>query len=728
MSFDSICVAAVAAELRREMLGGRVQKIIQADELTIGIELYAEHRRRWLLISADPNSPRVHLSEERLGRAGDRVSPLLLLLRKHLRPSRLTAIEQPGLERVLRLTFFQPPPTVGDDESQGDRPAADRLAQGRPRLGPSPSFGTSVTLIIEAIGRYSNLVLVESASQAGGAGAGLESETVLDAAKRVSAEVNRYRVVLPKHLYVPPPPQSKFALADLDSSKVAELLRAVPTKTTAAQVLVASYAGVSPQLAREAAYRAAGRAAQPAGEADADRLTDSLRDLLLPLMTGDWRPSVAVERRAKSDLADATRAGEASPAAPKSGESLGAEQSKTGSEADDPAEVPIRGPAEPETDSQDVTGIALPPGQIVAFAPYELTQFSATAGLSVVPVGSISRAIDLFFAQSGRFRPVDQAREAALKSLAPKRESARRKIDSLNLALAGGYRAESLRRSGEAILGALADIRRGQSLLVVEGLEVALNPALSAVENSQVYFRRYKKSKAALAGVPTLLAETRLFADFLEQAAAHLAQAETVDDVRAVRSELAGASRVAGRSGRASVKQHDASTGRPEGGAAVSGRGRNTSRGGGRGAGGRGAGGRDSRGSRREPPLPPAARYLSTEGVELLVGKSGRQNDAVTFDQARPDDIWLHARGVAGAHVIARVAGGPLSEFSLREAAALAAFNSASRGATTVLVDWTLRRNVHRIREALPGLVSYVGEKTLHVVPEVPAGMRRIDG
>ena len=108
-------------------------------------------------------------------------------------------------------------------------------------------------------------------------------------------------------------------------------------------------------------------------------------------------------------------------------------------------------------------------------------------------------------------------------------------------------------------------------------------------------------------------------------------------------------------------------------------------------------------------------RLRTTEGLELLVGRSAGQNQAVTFGLGRPDDIWLHARGCPGAHVILRSAGEDPSARSVEEAASVAAYYSASRASTKVTVDWTRRKLVRRL--GAPGLVSYSGETTLSVRP-----------
>jgi predicted ribosome quality control (RQC) complex YloA/Tae2 family protein len=101
---------------------------------------------------------------------------------------------------------------------------------------------------------------------------------------------------------------------------------------------------------------------------------------------------------------------------------------------------------------------------------------------------------------------------------------------------------------------------------------------------------------------------------------------------------------------------------------------------------------------------------------EALVGASAAGNATVTFDVARGDDLWLHARGVAGAHVIVRGTAEPPEEV-IERAAELAAAHSAARGSSAAEVDVTLRRYVKKVPGGPPGLVRYANERTLRVTP-----------
>ena len=171
MHFDALTLAAVTDELRRTVQGGRVQQVLLPDPKSIGLELYAERQRRYLLLSAHAQAGRVHLTEQKLRRGVETETPMLLLLRKYVRGALLEHVEQPiPFERVLNLHFEH------------------------------PEHGSS-TLVLEPMGRLSNLLLL---------GAGGVIRGVLNP---VPPGENAERVLLPKRgIHLPAPASQSAAI------------------------------------------------------------------------------------------------------------------------------------------------------------------------------------------------------------------------------------------------------------------------------------------------------------------------------------------------------------------------------------------------------------------------------------------------------------------------------------------------------------------------------------
>jgi predicted ribosome quality control (RQC) complex YloA/Tae2 family protein len=273
--FDMLTTAALADELSRHLIGGRIQKVLQLDADAIGLEVYAEHQRHFLVASASGRQPRLYLSTARLSADPSWVSPLLLLLRKYARGGQIVSIQQPPLERIIRLSiakrFFM------DKNRQPVEDADDEADEGEI---------VYVDLIAEIMGRRSNLILVD------------ESGKMLDAIKRVTPDMSRVRPILPGRPYVAPPPQTKLDPRTVGSRQIAELVASDEREGDLASVLVTQLAGFSPQMAREVVFRAT-RDAQfrldtgmsPDNEI-ALKLDVAIKSLLAPLTSGEWQPSI----------------------------------------------------------------------------------------------------------------------------------------------------------------------------------------------------------------------------------------------------------------------------------------------------------------------------------------------------------------------------------------------------------------------------------------------------
>lgn len=253
MFFDALTMACVADELRSTILGGRVQQVLLPGNLSVGLEIYAQAERRYLLASAGAEMGRLLLASEKLRRGVDRETGLLLLLRKYARGAVVASIEQLPFERVLWLLFDH------------------------------PEFGCS-RLMVEIMGRHSNIILVGAAG------------TILDSVKRVDPQMSSVRPVLPNQPYAPPPPQEKLSPADLTEYRLRQILEAHEPEVQVWQALVAGLRGMSPLLAREVAFRALGHPrARIARVARLTPLLEAIGELLAPLQDRSWQPSVVLE-------------------------------------------------------------------------------------------------------------------------------------------------------------------------------------------------------------------------------------------------------------------------------------------------------------------------------------------------------------------------------------------------------------------------------------------------
>lgn len=131
---------------------------------------------------------------------------------------------------------------------------------------------------------------------------------------------------------------------------------------------------------------------------------------------------------------------------------------------------------------------------------------------------------------------------------------------------------------------------------------------------------------------------------------------------------------------------------------------------------------------RAPPPRPrgtPAGplRVVSEDGLVILVGHNGRQNELIAFKLAALNDLRLRTCWVLGAHATISSGGRPVSERTLRQAARPAARYSVARDQSKVLADIVARKRVRRIRagNGITGMVNYTGARTLWISPEQPS-------
>lgn len=563
MNLDAFTLSALVDEFMDVLVGGRIQDVLDTDQTGIGLEIYASHRRHYLYLSADPQSPRVHIVPERLRRGLSKPTQLGLLFRSHVEGGILTHVSQPRWERILQL------------EVEG--PAG------------------AVTIIAEPMERRSNLLLIDDAGM------------ILDCIRRVGPNENRYRVSLPGKPYIPPPPQEgKLEPAQADAAALKGLFEAnTDPKRKPAQILSAGIFGVSPLIAREILYRSGWTPDQQT--IDFERLSEAVAEVVSPLLRREWQPGIV------------------------------------------------------ETES----GVA-------AFSAFHLKHMEGWR-----PVTSMSEALNAYYTEPSGFDAYKAGKQPVMEAIREAEAKLNARLASLQRSMTDDTERERLRQSGELILAYQYALTQGQTELIAqydaesEPLTIALEADLAPVENAQRYFDRYNRAKRALDDVPRLIAETEAELAQIRQLAVDLDLAASWPDIDEVQQQLQAGG-------------HWRGPARPRTTAA-----------------------------QKSAPL----RIVTESGFVIWVGRNSRQNEQVTFEKAGPFDLWLHARGVPGAHVIIRLEGRQPPEDVIERAASLAAHYSARRSDSRVEVDVTERRHVRKIKGGGPGQVTYRNETTRTAVP-----------
>jgi len=657
MYVDAITLAAVADEWRTLLVDARIDTIIQPTEHAVALQCY---------------TPGVQ------GQGGQNrwlyLSAHPQFARAHLtarKPARI-ASEPPPFVMLLRK-YLEGARIKSIEQPHWER-TIEVIADHRGRPGSDELF--RYHLIVEIMGRISNIILCD------------EHGLILGSLKRVGAEMNRYRIIAANVQYVPPPPQQRsFAgqtLPRLEPTTItaAELAiiatereepvaspapvakkarRHAPGELMLWQLLTNHLSGFSALLAREVVYRATGHTEMLAhddtrDEATWEELARNVRILAALYDAHAWQPQLVLLPTAHAEST---------------------------------------GPAQ---DGQQANALSLMP---VAFAPYVLEQYTGIPGVQIHRSPSINVLIDEYYAGVEWRDAMEGARAPLRKVLLRQRDRCRRKAELLQQALAGSEEAAQYRLQGDLLLAYQHEVPRGQSSVTLRNffggeyadnapeVTIPLDLRLDAIGNANRLFNKYHKLRRAAALIPPQIERNALELATIEQLLTDLILADTPAEVALVKAEVQAAGLLRGASLTQEKKAQKTHKGRKQA---------------------------------KGKPVPPGGgmplHVQSRDGFVMLIGKNSRQNEEVTFHQATGNDIWLHARGVPGAHVIIKAAGREVPRSTIEQAAEFAAYYSQARGSTSVPVDYTLQRHVRHMKGGGPGMVIYERERTINARPE----------
>jgi len=560
MTYDGFLLAAVAAELRQTILRGRVQKIRQSSETDVLMEVRGPGHTYQLFVSVDARFPRIYLTA---GAPPNLPEPpnFCMLMRKYASGAFVTSVEQVGMDRVLH---------IGLDSSEHGK----------------------LTLVLEIMGKHSNLILVSADGK------------ILGAAKHVGSSVSRYRQVLPGRDYVPPPGEPKLDVRALDREQT---LRPEAFAADLKQWLMSTFSGFGPFLADEIVARSGG---------NPDRVREELAQLGEMVRTAAYEPVFVTDEKG--------------------------------------------------------AGVMVYPMPSVQF-PIDRQH----------PRTSINEALDTLFRSLVTRTVLDEERTSLLTSIRRAAASRRQTLKSISRTIEESEKAERYKQLGEIILANLHAIEKGaKSVSLADFFDpemaevtIELDEKLEPQANAERYFKRYRKARDSVSTAESRRALVESEVARLDEALRECESASTVDSLRQMRSQLTSAGLL--RQEVAPEKQESEFDGH-------------------------------------------RIRRVMSDGWEILYGENSTSNDYLTQRVARPNDVWLHARQITGAHVVIRTAGRKtgVPRPVLIQAARIAALNCDAKHSSLVPIDHTLRKYVHKPRASAPGFVIYRNEKTIDVRPK----------
>ena len=287
-----------------------------------------------------------------------------------------------------------------------------------------------------------------------------------------------------------------------------------------------------------------------------------------------------------------------------------------------------------------------------------------------------NRSVERYYRPLEETAAEDEERKRLLALIDEGIRRSRKKLRQLSVGLDEAGKADRHRHHGELLKGELHRVRAGMSEIKIADpidpkqgeITLSLDPSLSPSENLEQFFKRYKKAQAAQAALQTQMERTKKELEALEQNRSILLEGGTI-----------------------------AMAGKPP------------------------APTRREKSKRTGPPT-----FLSADGWTLVVGRNHRENEEVTFRTARGNDLWFHARGVPGSHLIVRTERGKEIPYqTLLDAATLALHFSDGRKEGKGDVIYTQRKYVQKPKGAKPGAVLVSQEKNIYIEIE-PKRLERL--
>ncbi|MGM9936651.1 MAG: NFACT family protein [Candidatus Ornithomonoglobus sp.] len=575
MALDAVAIRAITEELRC-LEGGRIDKIAQPerDEIVIHVRTREEHYK--LVVSASSAHPRLHLTEG--SKKNPQTAPLFcMLLRKHIGSGRIVSVEQSGFERIVKIS-------VESYDELGDL--------------------TTKQLIIEIMGRYSNIILINSENR------------IIDAIKHIDESVSSVREILPGGLYEAPPEQDKKALIDFDMDSMLSFDK--PVK--ADRALISMIAGISPLTARELVYsvfKTTDVNAQSINTNKAAELKLAVLRLAEKVRSGDFRPCMITDKNT---------------------------------------------------------------GKIIEFSATDIRQYEALA--EVEYYDSMNSLVDSFYYKRDMHDRMRQKSADVIKLLNNNAERIAKKISILERTIKDAQKLDQYRVYGDLLTANIYRIEDGMKEIEAENfyepgstVKIALDPSLSPAKNAQRWYKKYNKSKTALTEASKQLETARADLEYIESTLAMAENAETVEDITAIRNELAEQGYIQRKTNGSKKKKAAASK-----------------------------------------PM----HFVSSDGFDIYVGRNNMQNDYLTLRYANNADWWFHTKDVHGSHTVIKLGlDKKVPKRTILEAAQLAAYYSKARESAQVPVDYTVIKNVHKPNGAKPGMVIYDSYNTVYVKPSL---------
>lgn len=260
MALDGITLRSLVHEMKSKLVNGKIDKITQPEKDEIWLTIRNKKQNHKLLISANSSTPRIHFVNDAKKENPLTAPMFLMLLRKHIGNGTIKSVEQRSTERIVEISID----------------AYDELRVLKNK-----------TLIIELMGKHSNIILVHT-----------EDRKIIDSIKRVSLNISSVREVLPGLTYQYPPGHKKISpIHRLDEDEFRRLCSNFHSEIY--KLFYMSYEGMSPTISKEICYRAnveSTEVASSLSEVKTEKLWGTFSRMMSRIEQHEYSPCIVIQR------------------------------------------------------------------------------------------------------------------------------------------------------------------------------------------------------------------------------------------------------------------------------------------------------------------------------------------------------------------------------------------------------------------------------------------------
>lgn len=630
MAFDGIFTRCITDELNTMFAGAKINKIVSPTYDEIIFSMHKNKKKINLFISCNNESARIHATDD-IPENSKKPFAFCTVLRKHVQGANIVKIKQKGFERIVEIHL-----------------------EAKDQMG----FVTQKILIVEIMGKHSNIVLTEPRN---------DKLYTVDSVKHIEPQKFSCREVLQGIPYSYPPLQNKIPLPTFSSRNGIALIKALLKEDSA---FLSSFSTALQDEEIDSANLLKHEDIED-NFSKTNKISFSDRFFLnniggISPTVSKWLATFKTEFTFASALLNVS-------AALASHSYAGVLDTPKIYFAANTREKPL------DFHIINFTGAAEDVG-----SSNEIPSSNETPGISLQAKDypSISSCVEDFYVLRGSAGENKRLKTELSKLCSSKISKLSAKMNVLQGELDEALQNEKYKLYADVLSSHLHELNQGQGNVNLldynsgEEITITLDTTLSPAQNIQKYYSLYTKSKTAVAEKQKQIDLAKMQVEFLENTLSFISRAGSLAELEKIKEDLVSANYYKTRKTNPQKKRPSKHSVSP-------------------------------------------ASFIDEDENKIFVGRNSKENEYIVSKIGGKNDIWFHAKDIPGSHVLLQCDSSPTDDL-ITSVASIAAYYSKARESENVPVDYLKKKHLKKPNGAPPGFVIFTHNKTIYSSPHPP--------